>query len=233
MRVRLAVLGLGLLSLVVGCGGGEDSATLAPETYKPVSFTTEDGLRLEGRLFGEGDAAVILAHMYPADQESWAAFALTMAQEGYLALTFNFRGYGDSEGAKEIDKIDEDLRAAVRFLETQSPSAVFLVGASMGGTASIKVAATERVDGLGTLSVPVEFRGLSAQVEISIISSSKLFIASEGDGSAAQSAQLFFERASEPKDMLIVEGRAHGTDMLKVDQRMLVEERILRFLRAN
>ncbi len=77
-----------------------------------VTFTTDDGVVLGGHLFGTGSKGVILAHMYPADQTSWYATAEKLAAQGYLVLTFDFRGYGESEGDKQIDRIDRDVMAA-------------------------------------------------------------------------------------------------------------------------
>ena len=39
-----------------------------------------------------------LAHMYPADQSDWTDFAQVLAAQGYQALTFDFRGFTESEG---------------------------------------------------------------------------------------------------------------------------------------
>ena len=45
-----------------------------------MSFTTDDGVTLNGHLFGSGGAGIILAHMYPADQTSWIPTAQRLAQ---------------------------------------------------------------------------------------------------------------------------------------------------------
>src|SRR3989337_802453 len=70
----------------------------AGETAGPraVTFQTEDGVTLSGTLFGQGGSGVVLSHMFPTDQTSWHAFANTLAGNGYLALAYDFRGYGKS-----------------------------------------------------------------------------------------------------------------------------------------
>ena len=119
-QVRMALLAALLATLLAGACGGEDEAAAAcpavgASTYTPVAFATQDGVTLCGRLYGAGQPSVVLSHMQPTDQESWAGFAETAAREGYTALTFNFRGYDPSGGDREISKLDVDVEAAVDF----------------------------------------------------------------------------------------------------------------------
>ena len=65
----LAVTALFLTS----CGGGSSAAlSAAVGASEPITFTTDDGVQLAGRLFGPADArtGVVLAHMLPADQRA-------------------------------------------------------------------------------------------------------------------------------------------------------------------
>ena len=142
-----------------------------------VSFNTEDGIQLSGHLFGSGDVGVVLSHMRPADQESWWPFARVLKGKGYQALAYDFRGYRDSQGEVDIDNIDRDVQAAVDFIKSKGVSRVFLIGASMGGTASLKVASREDVAGVITLSAPWAIEGLDAQEDIKAVLAPKLFIA--------------------------------------------------------
>ena len=123
-RSSTAIIGALVLALagalalaLAGCGGEATptapATATATATYRVVTFPSTDGLELSGRLFGEGDVAVILAHMFPADQGSWQNFARELAEEGYMALTFDFRGYGSSQGPREIDQIDKDVEGAL------------------------------------------------------------------------------------------------------------------------
>jgi esterase/lipase len=197
-----------------------------------VHFRTEDGFLLEGKIYGAGPKAVILAHMYPAGQSSWAGFARKLAGDGYQALTFNFRGYGGSEGAKDIALIDRDVRGAVRYMTNKRGAAsIVLIGASMGGTASLIAAVKVSVAGVVTLSAPVEFKGLDASKAVSAVTAPKLFIASQNDPSgAAAAAQTLFAAAADPRDIQIIPGDAHGTDILSGPKGAEVEHAILRFL---
>src|SRR5215210_1920186 len=88
-----------------GCGGSSSTAkkTLAPlpgagqggpRGARPVGFRASDGVGLRGRLFGHGEAAVVLAHMGNAtsNQSDWYPLARRLTHEGYAVLTFNMRG---------------------------------------------------------------------------------------------------------------------------------------------
>lgn len=251
-NARLAAVFLALvwLSLAVAAcseapptGGGAATATSAPiqtgaETYKKITFTTEDGVALSGRLYGSGEAGVVLAHMYPADQTSWHDTAERLAREGYLVLTFDFRGYGDSQGSKDIKLIDRDVFAAVLTLADAGADRVLLVGASMGGTACLvagdrsQTLSRLRVTGVATLSAPVEFRGLSAESAVPRLSVPLLFIAAEKDA-GADAAKTLQDLSGDLGELSIVPGEDHGTALLQGAHADEVWELLNGFIRDN
>ena len=224
--------------LAPGCGGAYTPVPPPDDASREVSFQTEDGITLKGRLFGQGATGVVLAHMYPADQTSWWDFANTLAENGYKALAFDFRGYRDSGGDKEMELIDRDVRAAVGFLREQGATGVFLVGASMGGTASLKVASEGNVAGVVSLSAPVQFKGLS--VEDNQVRVPALLIVAEGDRGATDSLEEMANKGivggSELTQSTVYEDISdHGTNLIKPGARneAAVKENILGFLKAN
>ncbi|MGW8320488.1 MAG: alpha/beta hydrolase [Thermodesulfobacteriota bacterium] len=227
-RALMALLALATYMVCAGmpspCGAGEPQR---------VAFEATDGTPLSGHLFGTGTTGVILAHMYPADQKSWVPFARKLAKEGYLVLTFDFRGYGESGGEKVISEIDRDLEGAYRFLRPKVKK-IFLVGASMGGTAAIRVAAENPTAGVVTLSAPMAFRGLDAGKAVQKLSVPCLFVAAEQDGYAAASAREFNKTVKSSECLLlIVPGPDHGTRLFDSTSGTKVEEAILRFLKEH
>jgi hypothetical protein len=66
-----------------------------------IIFKTEDGIDINGNVFGSGSRWVILSHMFPTEQASWFDFANYLAENGYIVLTYDFRGYGKSGGSKD------------------------------------------------------------------------------------------------------------------------------------
>ena len=245
-------------ALAAGCGHqGATTTTVSPTTLGPattvtlgtgdtlpagtgraVSFTTEDGVNLGGHVFGSGRAGVILTHMYPADQTSWYPTAQRLAQAGYMVLTFDFRGYGESGGSKQIDLIDRDVTAAITQIRKEGAAAVVLAGASMGGTASLiagdraQALSSIRLAGIATLSAPLEFQGLSATAAVPRIVVPLLFIAAEEDAGAAGAQQLE-QLASGKGNLQIVPGSDHGTDLLTGDQAGKVYKLLLDFIRVS
>jgi predicted alpha/beta-hydrolase family hydrolase len=214
-------MSVGFLLLGVACRAG---ASDAPQPgSRPVVFHASDGTRLEGRVFGSGDIGVVLAHMFPADQRSWWSFAGTLADDGYRVLTFDFRGYcpggnaGCSGGSKDIPKIPEDVAAAASYLRSAGVKRIMLVGASMGGTASLLAAAEPEVDpsAIVTLSAPLSFEGLTIDpTTLQNVETPKLFIAGTGDSTAAQAAQSLYDEALGSRRVEIVPTNDHGTDLL-------------------
>lgn len=210
-RRRTSILIVALV-LAVTCRAGGDSA---PGSSSRATFRTEDGFRLEGQVLGAGQKGIVLSHMYPADQRSWFAAAAELASDRYLVLTFDFRGYGSSQGSKDIEVIDRDVRAAIRHMREELGAAqIVLVGASMGGSASLIASSTVPVAGVVTLSAPVRFRGLDAGRVAGLVSVPKLFIAAEGDVAAAADAEILFRTSADPRQIKIVPGDEHGTDIL-------------------
>ena len=209
--------------------GGQGSPGSAPASSTTVTFPSAGGVDLAGRLFGPVDAAqgVVLAHMLPADQTSWFAEAEQLGRQGYRVLTFDFRGYcpggdgGCSEGHKDVNAAPADVAAALAYLRAHGPQRVALVGASMGGTASLIVAGQDAtVPAVITLSAPQAIQGMAAGPDVlGSIDAAKLFIAGLGDPTgAAQAAQAMYDLSPLPKRLEIVTADDHGTDLLSGSQ---------------
>ncbi|MCJ7727958.1 MAG: alpha/beta hydrolase [Actinobacteria bacterium] len=200
-----------------------------------VTFTTEDDIKINGNIFGSGNRWVILSHMYPTDQTSWFDFARYLADNGYIVLTYDFRGYGKLGGSQDISNIDKDLEAALDFVKQYDAEKIFLMGASMGGTASLVVASRQTVDGVISFSSPIEVGSLSAIDKVGNIDAPKLFIANRGDGNTAESANTLFDASPEPKEIEILDGSAHGTFIFEKepDNADIVKQIVLDFLNSN
>jgi pimeloyl-ACP methyl ester carboxylesterase len=207
--------------VVVACSAGERRVDISDS--EAVSFRSTDGVELEGRLFGEGTSAVVLSHMRPADQTSWYAFATRLADDGYLVLTYDFRGYcpggpgGCSAGERDVTAIWQDVLGAIEFVRDRGATNVSLVGASMGATASLVAASRAGLDvrAVISLSAATSIEGLVVDPAVlSNVTAAKLFIAGVGDASAARDAQTLFEQSPLPKRIVVVPADDHGTDLL-------------------
>lgn len=207
----------------------------APPATTPVPEDETEPVTIDGRIFGDGPTAVILAHMRPADQTSWFPYARRLAETGeFTVLTFDFRGYNDSSGDKQFDRIDADLQAAYDYMhEERGFDDVFVIGASMGGTAALVVG--ERVDlaGIISISAPSDFRYLDAVAPVANVKVPKLFILSEDDVPAVSSHEKLWAAAPEPRDEEIFAGDAHGTELFDGPDAAAFERRMTDFLRAH
>ena len=206
------------------------------DSGRGVLITADDGLVLRGKVYGNGAAGVILTHELNGDQSGWTAFAERLVARGFFVLTFDFRGHGDSPGPREAGIADADLAAAARFLRSPDGlgrSNYFLVGASMGGTAALKVASREQALGVVTLSAPISVRGLSARDEIGGVDAPKLFVAAENDPPYTDAAQALYDLSANPKELLFLPGSDHGTDLLRGDEAAEARRAIIDFLEAN
>jgi alpha-beta hydrolase superfamily lysophospholipase len=225
--VRRVVAAAVLLLTLGGCGSPEEV------TARVARFTTADGVELVGDVRGGGDAGVVLAHMYPADRTSWAEFAELLAQEGFLVLAMDFRGFGESGGTRDLAQLWQDVQAGADELRRRGARRVVVIGASMGGTAALVAASRSELQGVATLSAPSTFMGIAAPAEVmAAVDEPKLFVAAQGDGQAAMSAQSFYTTASGAKRVEIVTGSDHGTDLLEGTQAEVVRMRLLEFVRA-
>lgn len=221
---RTLALAICLALFTAGAASGCSSSA-------PLEFRTADGFQLEARRFGAGAKGVVLAHMRSSDMGSWEDFAEELADNGYHVITFNFRGYGDSEGRRDFGIIDRDVSAAARYLRANGATKVAVIGASMGGTAAL-IAASGTEMGVATLSAPLSFEGLEAGPKLPSISGSKLFVASLDDGRAARDAEQMFRLAGDPQaDLKLLPGDAHGTDMLESARGEEVSKMLLGFLK--
>jgi len=204
-------------------------------TPSPGDEERDTPVELDGRVFGDGNVGVILAHMRPVDQTSWFSFATQLAASGdYTVLTFNFRGYEASGGEKEFDRVDTDLAAAYRFMrEELNIERVILVGARMGGTAALLVAQREPVAAVVSISSPATYQQLDTLEDIDRVTAPKLFISSEDDLNAARSQEQFWALAVEPKEQELYPGSAHGTDLFASPAGDAFEQRLLQFIQEH
>jgi pimeloyl-ACP methyl ester carboxylesterase len=235
------LLALALAAAAAGCAPSkqeERDADLAAS--RVVTFRSPDGVKLSGRVFGDGQVGVVLAHMFPADQTSWWSFARALAPKGFTVLTFDFRGYcpggvaGCSEGEKDVAAMWQDVLGAIDFLGARGLVRVMLVGASMGGTASLVAAAQPGVHVIAvvTLSAPHSFEGIAAdQSVLANVTAAKLFVAGNSDPTgAAQAAQAMYDESPQPKRVEIFTSSDHGTDLLTGNQSGRVQTLILMYL---
>jgi len=127
------------------------------------AVTTGDGRSITGRFFaprGEACGAVLIAPAIGASQDYYAPFATWLAEQGFIAATFDYRGMGLSR-AGSLRGFDADLFDWARLdcgamLEAVSTRArgkpVYWVGHSLGGQILPLVPNRERISKIVTVA---------------------------------------------------------------------------------
>ncbi|UCD98744.1 MAG: alpha/beta hydrolase [Chloroflexota bacterium] len=181
-----------------------------------VKFPAEDGLTIVGTQFGQGEVAVILAHMGEAGSNtraSWSPFARYIATTGeFTALAIDLRGYGNTGGMRKHGEQYLDVLAAIDFLKAQGFEKIVCMGASMGGNACAEAAlAYPDMDGLAIIASKPRL-----DRDYSQLSMPKLFVLEEGDPYfLAPTMEALYEMVPEPKSYHTFPEQVHGTRMFE------------------
>jgi pimeloyl-ACP methyl ester carboxylesterase len=197
-----------------------------------VSFPTQDGGVVFADLYGSGDRAVVLAHGQRFDKASWKEQANRLASAGFRVAAVEFRGYGKSKGGPNSKSPQEelymDILAGAKYLRGHGAKTVAVIGASMGGGASANAVVQGgpgAIDRLILLApVPIQHPER--------IACPKLYIVAQGDALAPRVREQY-EKAPEPKELIVVEGSAHAQFLFTTDQGERVMSEILRYLNTK
>ncbi len=204
---------------------------------KPVSFPTEDGGLIYADVYGKGDQAIVLAHGGRFNKESWAPQAQTLESAGFRVLALDFRGYGKSRGPGDPDPLSAplhlDVLAAVRYLRKTGAKSVSVVGASMGASAAGDASIASRPGEIARLVL----LGGAPNGPAEKLHSATLFIVARddasGEGPRLPGIQQQYDKAPQPKALIILEGSAHAQYLFQTNQGDRVMREILHFLSPN
>ena len=204
---------------------------------KTVSFPTENGGVVYADIYGNGDRGIVLAHGGRFNKESWAKQARILVEAGFRVLALDFRGYGKSHGPGQADVFSAplhlDVLAAVRYLRSAGAKTVSVVGASLGGGAAGDASIASEPGEIYRLV----FLGSSPNGPAEKLKCPSLFIVARDDasedGPRLPGIRAKYEKAPEPKELILLEGSAHAQFLFDTDQGERVMREILRFLSAK
>jgi len=194
---------------------------------EPVSFSTEDGVRLEGELrLPEGPArgTVIMCHPHPRHGGSkdhpllWAIRNELASARGLAVIAFNFRGVMGSSGTYGGGRDElRDARAALGFVRSRVgediPSAA--VGWSFGASVALREALDDRrVAAVAMVGIPLRPVDLSLPplpdpVDLRRFGRPALLVAGEHDEYCPPEEARTFVEAFADADVVIVPGTDH------------------------
>lgn len=198
-----------------------------------VAFQAEDGTELSGVWRGLSDHVVILSHQAGITQEGWAPLVAGLEAAGYTTLTYNFRGHPPSAGVLNTDVLDDDLRGAIAYAKSRGAAHLTLIGASMGGIATVKVAAEVNPEAYVIIAAPLNFGALRATDEALLATSAaKLFINTERDN-WNRATRHMAEIAADPKTLSLYPGSFHALLLFKTKTAAPLVDEIVTFVKAN
>lgn len=216
------------------------SETDTLHAQNPVSFATPDRSIVQGDIYGSGNRAVVLvAHGGYAQRARWEKQARTLAAAGFRVLAFDTRaGVELKQTGKETECLYDpacmaiDVLAAVRYLRQTGATMVFAVGGSAGGGAVAQASVDAGPAGIDRMV-------LLAPMPIAApekMSGRKLFVTArddrDGTGPRLPGIRSQYEKAPDPKELVIREGSAHGQLIFDTPEGERLMREIIRFLSA-
>jgi pimeloyl-ACP methyl ester carboxylesterase len=178
--------GLAVLALLVTMGG------CAPPGGSPINLP--DGSA--ARTWGDGEYGVVLVHDTDRDAAAWAPQAEAFASNGMRVV------------AVEPAEADVVVAAMRHLRDDEGLERVALLGAGSGATVAIQAALgePELVDQL----IVVSALGSAAELDVF----PKLFVASEGEGAAADAERMAAEARGDWNALYLAPGSASGQALL-------------------
>jgi alpha/beta superfamily hydrolase len=186
---------------------------------KPISFSSrgQPSLLLEGVLHTPNDAElapiIILCHPQPASSDMNdtlnSALARRLAEMGMVALRFNFRGVGKSQGQQTDGRLEPlDLAGAIEFALSQpgdNPAKICVIGHGFGAYIALLYAPFDtRIRTVVSISLPL-FRAESGFPKP--FERPKLFITGEFDEICPlYKLEPFVEQLKGPKGIKVIVG---------------------------
>ena len=246
--VGLAVLWWTQRSLMYFPSGGPVSpAAQAIAGAEDFQLTTRDGLRL-GAWFVPGRGApprpaVLVANGNAGDRSDRAPLAQALASAGYSVLLFDYRGYGGNRGSPTEEGLLDDARAAANFLRDRSDvdrARIAYFGESLG-SGVVTALAVERPPSALILRSPFtsfaevgshHYPWLPVSLfirdrypiidQISDVRAPVLIIAGDRDDIVPpRFSRAVYDKAAEPKRLLVIERAGHNDRELLSGERMM------------
>jgi pimeloyl-ACP methyl ester carboxylesterase len=228
-----------LIALVAGLGlsGVVPVALAADAAPTTVSFATEDGGLVYADVYGAGERAVLLAHGGRWNKESWAKQAPVLVKAGFEVMAIDFRGRGKSNGPGGMQasnaQLEMDVVAAVRYLHAHGTKSVSIVGSSMGGAAAGDASIESKPGEIDRIVM----LGAAPNLPAEKLKSPALFIVARNDanveGLRLPRIQQQYDKAPQPKKLVVLEGSAHAQALFDTEQSKRVMGEILGWLKKQ
>ena len=184
------------------------------DKHKDIQFTTADDITIYGDLYGGGEKAIILLHMFTVTRKTWSDFSPELQKKGYTVLAIDLRGHGESDldyeefSEDDFNNIILDAEAAKNFLGKER---VAVIGASIGANTALRFAS--EVDAIVALSPGLDYKGIDAEAAAGSVQVPTLIVVSSEDTYSAKSSEKLKSLIG-GSELKIYSDKGHGTKML-------------------
>ena len=166
---------------------------------KPASFVGAAGNRLVADVFGDSGPPVLLLHGGGQTRHAWHKTAEKIARKGHIAYALDQRGHGDSDwvadGSYDFSDFAADAKAVADELTRRTGLKPIVIGASLGGLASLLAQSQSESDKADVFSalVLVDITPRVDQTGVEKVLGFMRAHAKDGFGSIAEAAQAVSE----------------------------------------
>lgn len=199
VRAAIVVVALAISStLLAGCKGSVRRSEIV--------LLTPDGFKLSATVYGNASKGVVIAHDQASNKAFVAPLAYYLAQHGFTAMVFNFRGYEGSEGVPDPSLMDRDVvGAAMSLSKNFGAHEVSYVGFGTGALVVAKAATSQDFTPrtLVLAGLPSSYGPLEAQKVLPPLFLPKLFMVPSGDDSVVERTKELMNLAPNPKELYV------------------------------
>ncbi len=176
-------------------------------------------------LMGEGPVGVVVSYEQTGSVCPWLPLADRLVAEGYQVLLYDRRSGVPADYAP-------DLTALLRERGTNE---VFLVGGSLGGTASLEAAAVIEPPVAGVVNLSggrPDTVAVAAELAVPLL---QIVAAGDNGGAFATTARLVDEAAVQAPEheLTVLPGSAHASGFFRAEQSEQVMDQIVGFLDSH
>jgi uncharacterized protein len=223
-----------------------------PAGVEEIELETEDGLTLSAWFLESPTprGVVVVFNGNAGNRAHRLLLAEALRPAGYSVVLTDYRGYGSNPGSPSEEGLALDARAALRFAREISPGPVVYFGESLGAGVAIRLATEEPPSALilrspfaslpdvaavhyPWLPTGLMLRDRFPNVDrVGAVGAPTLVIAGSADRIVPpEQSEQVFEAATEPRELVIVEGAGHNDRALLDGEKMI--DAIVRFLDAH
>jgi fermentation-respiration switch protein FrsA (DUF1100 family) len=197
------------------------------DTEQIIKLTTADGTKISAMYLRNANSpyAIIFSHGNSEDLGTVRYKLEELRSMGFSVLSYDYHGYGTSEGRPSEKALYQDIDAAYDYLINElhvPPGHIIVHGFSLGGAVAADLASRRAVGGLILEStfvsafrvvthVPMPFDQFTTLAKLKDIHCPVLVIHGRGDRVVKfWHGEMLYENANEPKKFLRVDNAGHG-----------------------